>query len=154
MQSNTATRTYSANWNVRTENAYLMTLNYLVTVTLDRATDTYSATVDGEDATVERAAQIISNAQADGIVTLISSSESAQPTTISKRAAGALHADLGRLGYTHHAHYEVASAAVGRDLASLTELTEAETATVWAHACLVRGYSTPVTRYFSKAVAA
>ncbi len=92
--------------------------------------------------------------QAEGTLEVIETVEAVQPVSIGKRAASALHADLGRLGYTHEAHYEIASAAVGRELLSLTELTEAEVQVVWAHACLIRGYSTPVTRYYSKAVAA
>ena len=44
-------------------------------------------------------------------------------------------------------------ATVGRELVSLTELTAEETARVWQHACLVRGYSIPVSRYYGAATA-
>ena len=144
-------RTWNLTIPVYLEGVWMRNLTCTVQAFHDQGVIT-AAIIDGQEATADRAAHLLGWARAEGTLQLLE--DSAQPVTISKRVASALHADLGRLGYTHHAHYEVASAAVGRDLASLTELTEAETATVWAHACLVRGYSTPVTRYFSKAVAA
>jgi len=72
----------------------------------------------------------------------------------SKRDACELHVDLSRLGFANKSHYEVASAKVGREISSLTELTADEVQAVWAHACLLQGYSIPCTRYYGRAVAA
>ena len=82
------------------------------------------------------------------------SQQASQPAPLTRRQAQALHLDLSRLGYTNVAHYEVASATVTREVASLTELTTSEAQAVWQHACLVRGYSNPTTRYYSRSVAA
>jgi hypothetical protein len=154
MNSNTptASRTWNVTIPVMLEGAYLMTITATVTA-FKVAGQIVSALVDGAEATLERAANLLTWAKREGTLTVIETVDAAQPVSISKRVASALHADLGRLGYTHAAHYEVASATVGRELLSLTELTATEAAQVWAHACLVRGYSTPVTRYYGQAAA-
>ena len=151
--ANTSSRTWSVTIPVMLEGAYLMTITATVTA-FKVAGQIVSALVDGAEATLERAANLLTWAKREGTLIVTETVETAQPVSIGKRAASALHADLGRLGYSHRAHYEIASAAVGRDLVSLTELTEAEVSVVWAHACLIRGYSTPVTRYYGRAVAA
>ena len=149
----TASRTWKVTIPVMLDGAYLMTIT--ATVTAFRiGNQIISALVDGAAATLECAAHLLTWAKAEGTLEVIETVEAAQPVSIGKRAASALHADLGRLTYSHRAHYEIASAAVGRELLSLTELTEAEVQVVWAHACLIRGYSTPVTRYYGRAVAA
>jgi hypothetical protein len=151
--ANASSRTWNVTIPVMLEGAYLMTITATVTA-FKVAGQIVSALVDGAEATLERAANLLTWAKREGKLTVIETVEAAQPVSIGKRVASALHADLGRLGYTHRAHYEIASAAVGRELLSLTELTEVEVQVVWAHACLVRGYSTPVTRYYGRAVAA
>ncbi|WP_407541750.1 hypothetical protein Q0M94_19905 (plasmid) [Deinococcus radiomollis] len=135
------------------EGAWQMTLTHTVTA-LRIGNQIISALVDGAEATLERAANLLTWAKAEGKIEVLETVEATQPSTIGKRAAQALHIDLSRLRYTHTAHYEVSSAAVSRELLSLTELTEAEVAVVWSHACLIRGYCMPVTRYYGKSVAA
>ncbi|GGJ65516.1 hypothetical protein [Deinococcus aquiradiocola] len=153
MQTTTAYRTWNLIIPVYLEGAWQMNLTCTVQAFHDQGIIT-AAIIDGEEATADRAAHLLGWARAEGTLDLLDTSEDTRPATLTRRAASALHADLGRLGYTHDAHYEIASAATGRDLASLTELTDEEATTVWAHACLVRGYSTPVTRYYGRAVAA
>ncbi|MGY2892453.1 hypothetical protein [Deinococcus sp. UYEF24] len=148
--SNDTTRTFKATIRVILDGAVLEVRQHILKIT-GRTLNTIVATLDGLRISVERARQITEMALENGSFEKIAETA---PTTIGKRAASALHADLSRLTYTHEAHYEIASAAVGRELLSLTELTETEVPIVWAHACLVRGYSTPVTRYYGKAVAA
>lgn len=50
--------------------------------------------------------------------------------TIGKARAARLHKIMGRLGL--HEHYGLAARALGRDVFSLAELTEAEARAVWA----------------------
>jgi len=73
---------------------------------------------------------------------------------IGKTVACDFHKDMTRLGYTNRAHYEVAFSKLGREVVSLAALMIEELTLVWAYACLVRGYSTPCTRYYGRAVAA
>ena len=155
LNSNTtpARRTWKVTIPVMLEGAYLMTLTHTVTA-FRIGNQIISALIDGLEATLERAANLLTWAKAEGTIEVLETVEAVQPSTIGKRAAQDLHLDLSRLGYTHAAHYEICSAAVGRELLSLTELTEANVARCWAHACLIRGYSTPVTRYYGQAVAA
>jgi len=127
---------------------------YTLTITGLGLTDS-SCVLDGEACPVERALEIRAWAKDGGVWEQIGETLFAPtPTPTSKRDASELHADLGRLGFANRAHYEVASAKVGREISSLTELTAAEVQDVWAHACLIKGFSTPCIRYFGRSVAA
>ena len=149
-----STRTFTATYPQYLDDAVLYIATHQITATGYGAALQFQ--LDGKPATLQQVADVRALAESRGTFERISgpSLTPVQPSTIGKRAAQALHLDLARLGYTNPAHYEVCSAAVARELLSLTELTEAEVPVVWAHACLIRGYSTPVTRYYSKAVAA
>jgi len=128
---------------------------YTLTITgLGRADS--SCVLDGEACTVERARDIRALAKDGGVWEQVGETVQAPTPTppTSKRDACEQHVDLSRLGFANKAHYEVASAKVGREISSLTELSADEVQAVWAHACLLQGYSTPCTRYFGRAVAA
>ena len=148
---NPTTRTFRAKYLVIVETAVLSAHEYLLTFT--GYGDRIQITLDGRRCSKAVAEAITKLALNLGTWEHLSGPELEPVTTIGKRTAAAPHADLGRLGYTHRAHYEVASAAVGRELLSLTELTEAEMPCVWSHACLVRGFSTPVSLYYGRAAA-
>jgi hypothetical protein len=135
MNSNTptASRTWSVTIPVCLESADLTT----ITVTAFKlAWQIVSALVDGAEAGLERAANLLTWAKHEGTLTVTETVEEAQPVSIGKRVASALHTYLGRLGYGHRAHFEFSSAAVGRELLSLTEPTEVEVPVVWTHAFL------------------
>jgi len=118
----TSSRTWKVTIPVMLEGAWQMTLTHTVTA-FRIGNQIVGALVDGAEATLERAANLLTWAKREGTLEVLETVDAAQPATLSKRTAQALHLDLSRLGYTHSAHYEVASAAVGRDLVSLTELT-------------------------------
>lgn len=152
-----ASRTWNLRINARLDGAVVALITH--TVTVYRVADTLvAALVDGQQASIERAHYLLMWAKEDGELVQVAGTDEApapvQAATISKKAASLLHANLGRIGYANKAHYEVASAAVHRDLISLTELTEAEVETVWAHACKVIGYSVPCARLAGRGMAA
>ena len=150
---NDTTRTFRARYLVIVETAVLSAHDYLLEFTGYGAA--IQITLDGKRCSKAVAEAITKLALNLGTFERLSgpSLEATQPATLTKRQAQALHADLGRLGYANVAHYEVASATIGRELVSLTELTAEEAGRVWQHACLVRGYSTPVSRYYGAAAA-
>ena len=135
MNSNTTSRrTWKATCSAMQDGAVLSVHTY--TVTIEREGDTLSAaTVDGEAATLERAANLICWARATGSLTV---TERYDAPTIGKARASRLHRILSRLGLGHADHYRAASAALGRNVDSLAALTEDEGRRVWNHARALR----------------
>ncbi|WP_407570754.1 hypothetical protein [Deinococcus altitudinis] len=148
---NHTTRTFTAAYPIFLDDAVIAQAAHTITATGYGSALTF--TLDGQPATLQQVTDVRALAESRGQCVRVSGPSLEAVATLSKRTAQALHLDLSRLGYTHGAHYEVASAAVNRDLVSLTELTPLEAARVWVHACLVRGFSTPVTRYYGQAAA-
>ncbi len=58
----------------------------------------------------------------------------AQPATLNRERAAAMHKELAKLGFATAQHYKLASRVLGRDVTSFTALTEAEALAVW-NAC-------------------
>ena len=64
---------------------------------------------------------------------------------IGKRAAASLHRDLARLGLTRNgSHYNLASEALERPVASLASLTAEEAQVAYGYACAQLGMSSRV----------
>lgn len=148
-----STRTFTAAYPIFLDDAVIANAAHLITVT--GYGDSIQFAVDGQPVSTLQAEGIRQLALSRGTFERLSgpSQQASQPITLTRRQAQALHLDLSRLGYTSVAHYEVASATVGREVASLTELSSSEAQAVWQHACLVRGYSTPDSRHYGAAAA-
>lgn len=90
-----------------------------------------SAEIDGKPAALEQAVSIIRRATR-ATVTAETLEQLPAAAPIGKQAARTLHVDLARLGFRKH--YETAADALGRPVASLADLTAAESATVRSYA--------------------
>jgi len=60
--------------------------------------------------------------------------EPASEPTLSRERASRMHRELGRLGFKHGEHYEVCRHALGRNVTSLTTLTDEEARRCWSYA--------------------
>ncbi len=58
----------------------------------------------------------------------------AQPATLSRERASAMHKELAKLGFATGQHYKLASRTLGREVKSFTALTEEEALAIW-NAC-------------------
>ena len=126
----TAYRTWKLTIPVYLEDAWQMTLAY--TLSAYRIGDQIvAAFVDGVAASIERAAHLLTWAQADGTLEMVAKFDGAAP--IGKRIACQLHKDLGSLGLGRH--YQIASEVLGREVLSLAGLTSGEAAEVWSFGC-------------------
>ena len=135
MNSNTtpARRTWSLSIPVRTEGTWLMTITCTVTA-LRVGNEIVSTFIDGTEASIERVANLLNWARAEGTLELLEAVDAAQP--IGKARAHQMHVELARHGYPTN-HYDLASGVLGREITSLAALTEAEARTVWT--CLIYG---------------
>lgn len=118
--------------------------SHIITLSAD-ANGERTAQVDGQEATVQRAEDLLNWAKSEGKYkllheTLPEESEPlhlpAEPGIGNKRAA-ILHKIMGMVGLPSAQHYALAAAALGEwvPVPSLAELSEREAKTVWGHLC-------------------
>jgi hypothetical protein len=131
MNSNTPTahRTWSLIIPVMLEGAWQMTLTYTVTA-FKVGNQIISALVDGVEATLERAAHLLTWAKAEGTLTVLETVEAAQPVTIGKARAHKLHLLLAAEGYRGN-HPALARTILGREVPHFAELTEDDARRLW-----------------------
>jgi hypothetical protein len=131
MNSNTptATRTWNVTIPVMLEGAYLMTITATVTA-FKVAGQIVSALVDGAEATLERAAHLLTWAKREGTLEVIETVEAAQPVSIGKARAHKLHLLLAREGYRGN-HPALARTILGREVPHFAELTEDDARRLW-----------------------
>lgn len=125
---NDTTRTFRASYQITLESAVLSAHTHIITIT-GRTLKTIQATVDGVIVTVEEAERITRLALSLGSFEKIGET-SPEPSPIGKARAHAMHVELARHGYPTN-HYDLASGVLGREVASLAALTEAEARAVW-----------------------
>lgn len=130
----TAPRALSRTWEAQTtyRECSVVTGTATYTVTMTRTADGFTATVDGQPMDVLNAARILSGADR---LTVTAEVLDTPPATIGKGRACELHRIMGKVGLSHAQHYAFAAAALGEwsPLPTLSELTELEARTVWAH---------------------
>jgi hypothetical protein len=131
MNSNTPTahRTWSLIIPVMLEGAWQMTLTYTVTA-FKVGNQIISALVDGVEATLERAAHLLTWAKAEGTLTVLETVEAAQPVTIGKARAHKLHLLLASEGYRGD-HHKLAGKILGFEVAHLRDLSEGDARRLW-----------------------
>lgn len=118
-------RTFKATYAITLDNAVLEAHTHTLTIT-GRTAATIQATLDGQPCTFEEAERITRLALSLGSFEKISESAA----SIGKARARQMHVELARHGYPTN-HYDLASGVLGREVASLAALTEAEARTVW-----------------------
>jgi hypothetical protein len=139
--ANISSRTWNVTIPVMLEGAYLMTITATVTA-FKVGNQIISALVDGAEATLERAANLLTWAKREGTLTVTETVEEAQPISIGKRVACTLHKDLARMGYSHSSsHYQIAAEALERPVSSLAALSAEEAAAVFGYAQAQMGMS-------------
>ncbi|MFC3833407.1 hypothetical protein [Deinococcus rufus] len=106
-----------------------------VTLAADHA-GVITATVNGQPATEGAAVALLNRCKACGTVELVKEIR----MCLGKPAASSLHRDLARIGALRANHYQIASAALGRTIASFTHIQAHEVDTVLAFtSSLIRG---------------
>ncbi|CAM4038852.1 hypothetical protein [Deinococcus frigens] len=129
----TKPRALSRTWEAHTtyRECSVVTGTALHTVTMTRTQGGFTATVDGQPVDVLDAARILSGADRLTVTAEVLDT----PPTIGKGRACELHRIMGKVGLSHAQHYAFAAAALGEwsPLPTLSELTESEARTVWAH---------------------
>jgi hypothetical protein len=130
--ANISSRTWNVTIPVYLEGAWLITLTHTVTA-FRIGNQIIGALVDGAEATLERAANLLTWAKREGTLTVIETVEAAQPISIGKRVAYRLHIQLAGLGYGRG--YGFASEVLGRDVTSLAALPREDAVEVLSAAC-------------------
>lgn len=99
-----------------------------------------TAQVDGQPTTAAKAVGLLEWAKADGRVELLHEERTeypeqpAAPVYLTRQRARKMHKVLAALGVATDDRYRLASQIAGRDVQSLTALTEAEARAVWLRA--------------------
>ncbi|GGO32911.1 hypothetical protein [Deinococcus humi] len=124
--------------------------SHIITLTADRHDD-LTAIIDGENqASIDRAVRyLIWGREAGSHLEVLREGPTEPPTApvsimlavprIGKGRAHTLHKIMGTAGLPRAQHYSLAAAALGEPwpLETLSDLTEQEAGTVWAHLCSV-----------------
>ena len=139
------TRVFTARYLITLDTAVLSAHRHTITVT--GYGDSIQFTLDGQPATLERAASIRALALDLGTFERVSGPDLTADSSpiIGSQAACALHRDLARMGYTRNgSHYQLAAEALERPVFSLAILTAQDAQTVYGYACAQTGQGSKV----------